>query len=360
MKKSILPLLPLAITLSSGCQTVQTAEPHMLKMNDRPQVHDPVMIKENETYHLFCTGGKIPHFTSTNMVDWAWSGHTLDAFPEWVKKEIPKAEGAWAPDISYFNGRYHLYYSLSSFGVNESAIGLATNKTLDPKSPDYHWEDGGMVIRSRPGVTDFNAIDPNIILIDEENIWLSWGSFWGGIMICKIDPKTGKASKDDPTVYPIASRPRGFEDETPPAEGAIEAPFIVKHGKYFYLFASFDFCCRGPQSTYNVRVGRAKKITGPYLDRDGVSMLDGGGSVVIEATNEIWKGPGHEAVFSENGQDYLLLHAYNGRTGRPRLHISTIEWVNEWPIVAPLPSEDDPQREPRRRERRPPPSDQPE
>ncbi len=329
--------------LCAGCGLTQVPtgdtarEPHMLQLEKRPQVHDPVIIKEGDTYTLFCTGGKIPMMTSTNLLEWEWRGHVFDEFPAWVGQEIPKAEGAWAPDISYFNGLYHLYYSLSSFGVNESAIGLAVNQTLDPESPDYKWEDRGMVIRSRPGETDFNAIDPNIVIVDEDEIWLTWGSFWGGIMIRKIDPETGKASQDDASVYAIASRPRLYDHQTPPVEGAVEAPTIVRHDGYWYLFASYDFCCKGTNSTYNVRVGRSKNITGPYLDRDGTPMRNDGGTQVIKATTPNWKGPGHQTVFSENGQDYLLFHAYDGNSGRPRLHISTIVWEHGWPRVAELP-----------------------
>lgn len=331
------------LALQTGCSNIpffgtsSAQEPRMLNLTGDLNIHDPVLIKEKESYYLFCTGGKIQMFTSTNMLHWSRSGTVFEAFPEWVDEEIPNAEGAWAPDISFFNGRYHLYYSLSSFGVNESAIGLAVNKTLDPESPDYEWEDRGMVIRSHPGETDYNAIDPNIIIVDDDEIWLTWGSFWGGIMIRRIDPETGMASKEDASVYAIASRPRLFEHQTPPVEGAIEAPTIMRHDGFWYLFASYDFCCRGVNSTYNVRVGRAENITGPYLDRKGVPMREGGGTVVIEATTPNWKGPGHQAVYRENGQDYLLFHAYDGRRGNPRLHISTMEWENGWPRVAELP-----------------------
>ncbi len=334
--RSRLPLLLMMALMPALCPAAEN-EPRRIEMARRPPTHDPVMIKEGDTYHLFCTGGMVSVYTSTNMVEWTRSGQVFDKLPEWVAKELPQTREAWAPDIAYFNGLYHLYYSLSSFGVNESAIGLAVNKTLDRNNPDYKWEDRGMVIRSRSGETDFNAIDPNLVIVDEKNLWLSWGSFWGGIMIRKIDPETGKASRDDASVYAIASRPRNYDHQTPPTEGAIEAPFIVRHDDYWYLFASYDFCCRGVDSTYNVRVGRSKEITGPYLDRDGTPMREGGGTMVIEATTPNWKGPGHEAVFREGGQDYLLFHAYDGVRGRPSLHISTMEWVDGWPRVAPLP-----------------------
>jgi hypothetical protein len=132
------------------------------------------------------------------------------------------------------------------------------------------------------------------LIQDEQNVWLCWGSFWGGIMMRRIDPQTGKLSTTDTTLHNLARRPRTGPAETPPQSGAIEAPFIIRHDGWWYLFASFDFCCRGAKSTYNIRVGRSQNVTGPYVDKDGVPMLEGGGSIVIEATTPNWRGPGHE------------------------------------------------------------------
>jgi arabinan endo-1,5-alpha-L-arabinosidase len=146
----------------------------------------------------------------------------------------------------------------------------------------------------------------------------------------RIDPSTGKLSTEDTTLYALASRPR-----TPDVRGSIEAPFIVRRNGYWYLFASFDFCCRGAKSTYNVAVGRAKQITGPYLDRENKPMADGGGTLVVPANTEQWHGAGHEAVFRDGGRDYLLFHAYDAVTGRPRLEISDIQWVDGWPRMSP-------------------------
>jgi len=334
-----------ALLLIAGCRTAPTpvAEPKLLDLTGDLGVHDPVSMKQKGTYYVFCTGGGrrrggvIPIRTSTNLLHWTLSGFVFDRIPAWGTNEIPRARGAWAPDISYFNGRYHLYYSLSSFGVNDSAIGLALNETLDPHSPKYRWVDQGMVVRSREGVDDFNAIDPQLAIEDKHHLWLCWGSFWSGIKMHRVDPATGKLSTTDTNLYSLATRPRGGPHKTPPEEGAIEAPTLVRHGKWWYLFASYDFCCRGTNSTYNVRVGRAEKITGPYLDRNGKSMLDDGGTVVIEATTSYWRGPGHQTVLSDRGRDYLLFHAYDGRTGRPELKISTMVWEDGWPRVAKLP-----------------------
>jgi len=188
------------------------------------------------------------------------------------------------------------------------------------------------VLRSYQDKDDWNAIDANLFVEDKNNVWLNWGSFWGGIKMRRIDPATGKLSAKDTTLYSLASRPR-----EQPIGGSIEAPFIVRHGGYWYLFVSFDRCCRGAKSTYNVVVGRSRRITGPYLDKTGNPMPEGGGSLVIEATTPNWRGPGHEAVLQEKGGDYLVFHAYHGATGRSYLQISTMVWEAGWPRVGALP-----------------------
>jgi arabinan endo-1,5-alpha-L-arabinosidase len=346
-EKSLLPfalaLVALNVIFPDKARAQQPAEPQLLSLTGDLAVHDPVVIKEGNQYYLFCTGGSrrrggiVPVRTSRDMRHWENAGFALDRLPDWAADEVPRARNAWAPDISHFNGRYHLYYSLSSFGVNDSAIGLATNKTLDPNSPDYQWSDEGMVVRSRRGQDDFNAIDPNLVLENEGAAWLTWGSFWGGIMMRKINPSTGKLAADDATLYKLAARPRAAEHQTPPTEGAIEAPFIVQRDDYWYLFVSWDFCCRGARSDYKVVVGRSPAVTGPYLDRDGKPMSEGGGSLILEAATDKWRGAGHPAVCREGDVDYLLVHAYAADNGQSKLQISTIIWNDGWPQVAKLP-----------------------
>jgi arabinan endo-1,5-alpha-L-arabinosidase len=337
----LIPFLALCLT-GVSCSSPPSRQPVLLELTGDLNVHDPVLIKEQDTYYLFCTGGNrrtgyVPIRRSKDLLHWELSGYVFDSLPEWAPIEIPGTRGIWAPDISYFNGLYHLYYSVSTFGKNNSAIGLAVNKTLNPDSPDYKWEDLGMVIRSTEGKDDWNAIDANIVIEDENNIWICWGSFWSGIQMRKIDPRTGKLSAEHTTHYTLASRPRQAAHQTPPVEGAVEAPFIIRRNGWWYLFVSFDLCCRGADSTYNIVVGRSRNVTGPYVDREGVPMRNGGGTQVLKATTENWKGPGHCAVFREADQDYLVFHAYHGQTGRPFLKISTMEWKDGWPLVAPLP-----------------------
>ncbi|MCA9734264.1 family 43 glycosylhydrolase [candidate division KSB1 bacterium] len=327
--------------------TVATEKPKILELKGELRAHDPVMIKEGDTYYVFTTGGDIrrghgfiPIKSSKDMITWEQYGNVFEEMPAWTFEEIPGTRGIWAPDISYFNGAYHIYYSVSTFGKNNSAIGLATNTTLDTSSADYKWIDHGMVLRSTTGVTGWNAIDPNIIIEEDGKCWISWGSFWGGLKMKRIDPLTGMLSLQDTTLYSIAARPRLGEHQTPPVVGAIEAPFVFKHGDFYYLFASFDFCCRGKNSTYNVRVGRSKNVNGPYIDKDGKNMMDGGGTVVITTTEgSRWVGPGHCAVVRDGNTDYLVFHAYDGESERFRseLKISTIAWEGGWPRAATLP-----------------------
>jgi arabinan endo-1,5-alpha-L-arabinosidase len=314
----------------------------MFRLSGQTRVHDPAIIRQGDTFYVFATGGRrgrgfVPILTSKDLHQWSSGGYVFEELPAWAPQEIPGTRGIWAPDISFFDGKYHLYYSVSTFGRNNSAIGLATNVTLDPNSPDYQWVDQGMVVRSREGEDDFNAIDGNIIVDKDTRVWLCWGSFWGGIMMKRIDPATGKLSDEDTKLYVLASRRRTGEHQTPPVTGAIEAPFIILHDNYYYLFVSFDFCCRGVDSTYNIRVGRSSEVTGPYVDRDGKAMTEGGGMLVIEATTPHWRGPGHEAVLQDASGDYLVFHAYDGSNGRSHLQISTIAWEDGWPRVAALP-----------------------
>jgi arabinan endo-1,5-alpha-L-arabinosidase len=309
---------------------------------DYPLAHDPSIAKEANTYYVFTTTGsaaqgQLPIRCSNDLRSWKMCGSVFSVIPEWIRTASPKTRGLWAPDISYFDSKYHLYYAYSSFGVNTSGIALATNATLDPSNPHYQWKDEGLVIESKAG-DDFNAIDPNIVLDKKGRPWLSFGSFWSGIKMREIDVSTGKLLASNPQRYALASRvkPENAQPAKPglPANWqAIEAPFIGRHGRYFYLFVSFDLCCRGTRSTYRIMVGRSRQVTGPYVDAEGKPMLEGGGTELL-AANSRWLGPGGESILHQPEGDYLVFHAYDASTGKPALQISTIVWRAGWPHAA--------------------------
>ncbi len=301
------------------------------------RVHDPCLIQEGNRFILFATGRGVPIRTSTDLVHWERAGSVFaDNLPAWARAEFPQARDLWAPDILWWAGEYRLYYSVSSFGSQRSAIGLATNRTLDPASPSYHWVDQGQVIDSRPGRDNFNAIDPNVIPNDPADIvrdpqrpwlWLSFGSFWGGIQIVALDAATGKP---DPARWgpprTIAARP---------GDHAIEAPFLYHHDGWYYLFASVDHCCRGASSDYNVVVGRSRTADGVYLDLDGKPLTEGGGSPVLASMGAI-RGPGHNAVLRlTNGAEVFAHHYYDADDrGLPKLQVRRLVWGTDgWPLA---------------------------
>jgi arabinan endo-1,5-alpha-L-arabinosidase len=301
------------------------------------RVHDPVMIKQGEKYYLYCTGFGISCFSSRDMKEWQQEPRIFDEPPGWAVERVPGFRGhIWAPDISYHQGTYYLYYSVSTFGSNLSCIGLATNTTLDPEDPTYRWEDHGAVVASVPGRDMWNAIDPNMVMDESGTPWLSFGSFWKGIKLFKLNERMD-APAEPQEWHTISSRPRDiYTDEREAGEGAVEAPFIIRKGNFFYLFVSFDFCCRGIESTYKIMVGRSEKVTGPYLDKEGRSMALGGGTLLLEG-NKSWPGVGHNAFCSFEGVDYLVYHAYDAEdNGRSKLKINKVSWDDQdWPEVIP-------------------------
>ncbi len=312
----------------AACSSAPAA-PSTLQGDTR--THDPGMIRQGDTYYVFSTGdehglneGNIQIRKSKDLVQWELVGTVFQKTPQWIASELAGAlPNLWAPDISYFNNKYHLYYSGSRFGSNNSVIALATNTTLDPASPDYGWVDQGMIIRSRPSYS-WNAIDPNLAFDTGGVPWLSFGSFWTGIKMRRIDPTTGKLAPEDEKLYSLASR----------GGGAIEAPAIVYRDGYYYLFVSFDRCCRGINSTYKIMVGRSPEITGPYTDRDGKRMDQGGGHLVLEG-GERYRGPGGQSVYVDGDVYRLVYHAYDATAGgTPQLQIRDLAWTSDgWPTV---------------------------
>jgi len=340
-------LLGLALVANTGCgrtPTVQAAtliaspvfNSYRLNGSVKP-VRDPSMIRQGNTYYLFSTddgapaGGSIKIRCSSDLNIWTDCGDVFPGIPEWVSEQVPGVVGLWAPDISYFNHAYHLYYVGSIFGTNKSVIGLATNLTLDPKDPSYAWIDQGEVLSSERG-DDFNALDPNVFIDSDDTIWLSYGSFWTGIKQAAIDPTTGKLLTGASEVISLAARP----DSSP---HAIEAPFLVHRGTYYYLFASFGLCCTANpyQSDYRIMVGRGPSAHGPFVDQNGVPMLQGGGTELITGSGSGWNAPGGQSIFldPESGASTIVFHAHSLPTGTPYLFVNSLSWENDWPQIVP-------------------------
>lgn len=341
MRKLIVSSI-LTVLLLTGCQFSGvvpgmgiTSTPEIVEKGEMlepegfvQRTHDPVIAHENDTYYVFSTGSGIPFICSKDKIVWEFCGRVFTKNPLWTRDVNPNLADIWAPDISYYRDQWHLYYAVSTFGSQNSAIGLATNVTLDPNSPDYEWVDHGQVLRSKPG-DPWNAIDPNLVLDESGEPWLAWGSFWEGIWMHKIDAATGQLDENDSTNHHLANRSTGPDNTT-----AIEAPFIISRDGKWYLFVSFDQCCQGVASTYNTRVGRSDKLTGPYVDRAGVPLTEGGGTRLLSAYGQ-WKGPGHNGILVENGTYWIVYHAYDAnQIGIPKLRIESISWDSEgWPSL---------------------------
>ena len=357
MKLSILHVLRLSVCIAAllvcGAFTA-VAQPHRYHFDPKhPAVHDPVMaLGEDGRYYIFSTGMGISVMSSSDLEVWRKEKPVFGREDlQWAHDSIKGFRGhVWAPDICRRDGKWWLYYSCSTFGKNRSAIGVATNKTLDPTSSDYKWEDLGPVIVSHPHKDKWNAIDPNFITDHETGEeYLTFGSFWDGIQLVplqdgrikteggkQVRPKTiarriainrtatttvpnGSPSgltKDDteagaPHDHEPGKAADGVKGEKP--ENAIEAPFIIYNEGYYWLFVSWDYCCRGKNSTYRTVYGRSRSITGPYLDMAGKDMAQGGGTLLIGPSDEFY-GIGHCSVYRvvrlEN-EWYFVAHAYD-------------------------------------------------
>lgn len=279
-------------------------------------VHDPAVVKTpSGGYLVVHTGDNIAIKTSTDRTTFRNAGQVFPGGAPWTTTYTGGSRNLWAPDITYRNGQYWLYYSASTFGSNRSAIFLATS----PTGASGSWTNQGLVIESRTS-DNFNAIDPNLVIDDSGRWWLSFGSFWSGIKLVELNPSTGKRA--DSAIRSIAGR----------GGGAIEAPTIVKHGAYYYLWVSFDRCCQGAASTYRVMVGRSTSVTGPYTDRNGTPMTSGGGTQVLAGHGSI-HGPGHQAVFTDADAEVLVYHYY-ADNGAARLGINLLGYDTAgWPFV---------------------------
>jgi len=323
----------LALSLTANAQTGATEpgsekSPDVLPLEKSASrgivTRDPSdIVKCKDEYWVFYTGQGVPSYHSKDLVKWERGPAVFKTAPEWIASTVPENRrmSYWAPDIMKVGDRYLLYYAVSSMGKITSAIGLATNPTLDPGDPAFHWTDEGVVVRTREG-DNYNAIDPTIFQNDDGGLWLTFGSYWSGIKLIQLDPKTGKRLAPESEVYSLAYNE------------SIEASYLCQHDGYYYLFVNWGSCCQGPKSTYSIRVGRSKTVTGPYLDKAGVDMMHRGGSVFLATANGPLIGPGHAGTLTADGKTWFTSD-FEGdlrMNGKATLAIMPLRWnADGWP-----------------------------
>jgi len=279
-------------------------------------VHDPFMLRDGGgTYWLYGTNNTLA--SSSDRINFTNAGSALAPIPAWTGT-YTKGGTLWAPNVARMNNTYYQYYSASSYGSQTSAIGVASAST--PNSTT--WTDLGTVVTSSAS-TPYNAIDPSIIQDQAGGWWMSYGSWWNGIYLIKLDPATGKQSTANTTNYHLAQRPKG-----------LEGSYLYYYNGYYYLFASINNCCSGANSTYRIIAGRSSSVTGPYLDRGGVNLLSGGGTIVLSAHGNI-KGPGGQSLMTDSDGPLMVYHYYDANNnGNPTLGVNRIGFTADgWPYV---------------------------
>jgi arabinan endo-1,5-alpha-L-arabinosidase len=292
--------------------------------------HDPSLVKDGNVYYVYSTAESlaagirtVPFQTSTDRSHWNRLGNLMSAVPAWgASLGLAGTLEVWAPDIHFVNGKYFLYYSVSSWGdVTHSAIGLMTNTTLDPKAAGYQWIDQGKVVGSPEGGAGVNVIDPDLFVDDDGSWWLVYGSFQAGIRVVPLDSSTGLWKRATAPVVLTTSLGEGSD--------------IIKNNGFYYLFVSRGTCCAALKSSYEVVYGRATKITGPYVGKNG-SPIATGYVNLLPAGSDGNPGQGGQSFFEENGQHYMVYHAYQPPSGEPVLNIRPIYFdANDWVTLDP-------------------------
>ncbi len=287
--------------------SVSSAADWYAKDNLQPG-HDPSMVRFEDGYALMSTNNNLQLWTSEDAYTWKDHRSTVSAVPQWAYTYAPKTEGIWAPDIFYMNGEYRVYYCVSEFGKRNSAIGYQATTSIMPGTTGYGWKDHGHVFHTKDGTDKYNAIDADVVRDTEGNYWMAFGSFGLGIQLIKLDATSGLQANDDKTVYNIARRTSSASG------GAEEGPSLIEHGGQYFLFTAWDKCCQQganiEQTTYKTAYGRADKVTGPYVDRAGYTMANGGGTILLERYGR-YVGPGGGEAFQDLNRVRFVHHYYD-------------------------------------------------
>lgn len=280
-----------------------------LTLTGLQNAHDPGTItKDTDTYFNFTTGTGIWYSTSTDLINWTGGpAPVFSTYPAWISSKISNFSGSfWAPDVIFMNGYYYLYYSVSSWGTSVSAIGVARSASL--KNPS--WTDLGIVVESYGGSTEINAIDPALFRDHDGKVYMSYGSFFGGIGAAEINQSTGKLATSVTKIWG--------------GNGAdMEAPYIIREGDYYYLYVNRGKCCLGSNSTYYVEVQRSTSLLGTYS----------GTRTALPNVDSNFKGPGHVGVLKQDGCNYVSTHYYDlNDSGNAKLEIMKMTYSNGWPV----------------------------
>jgi arabinan endo-1,5-alpha-L-arabinosidase len=311
-----------AILIAVRCHAADFTPPDL---QGQTFIHDPsTIVRDGTNYFVFGTGPGIRTKSSPDLVSWQNTDPVFSIPPPWTKTFVPTFTGYfWAPDVVRVNGKFFLYYACSTWQKQISVIGLAVSPALNQSATNYFWQDGGAVISSTNGMP-FNTIDPGAFLDRDGRLWLAFGSYWQGIFLTELDPETGLRLHTNQPPQKLAWN------------RSIEAACLTRHADFYYLFVNWGQCCQGTNSTYQVRVGRAEKITGPYRDRDGNDLATGGGSPFLSSTGR-FIGPGHIGIVDDggtNGGTFFSYHYYDAVTaGRSRLAVGKIDWSSGWPVA---------------------------
>jgi arabinan endo-1,5-alpha-L-arabinosidase len=293
-------------------------------LDGQPGMHDPsTVVHQDGRFYAYGTGAGLPVSVSDDGWTWKRLGSVMQAVPGGKPGPEVLARGGnntWAPDLIHIGDRYFLYYSAPGTQP-KAAIGLLVGRTLDPASPDYAWEDGGPVVWS-DGVEDSNAIDPGVFLDPTDGrLWLTYGSYFGYIRLVELNPRTGKR----------------LHPQRKPVDIAInsEASILIHRDGWYYLLVTHGSCCAGANSSYNIRMGRSKKVTGPYLDNMGIDMIKGGGKLFAGSSGR-FIGPGHFGLLDlgDSVQKFSLHYEADlDRGGISVLDIRPLLWRDGWPVA---------------------------
>lgn len=289
-----------------------------------PRMHDPsTVVMDGGRFYSFGTGRGLPISVSDDGWTWRRAGTLMRALPGERPGPDVIARGGnntWAPDVIRVGDKYFVYYSAPGTQP-KAAIGLLVGRTLDPESPDYRWEDGGPVVWS-DGVEDSNAIDPGVFLDPADgSLWLTYGSYFGYIRLVQLDPRTGRRLHPDRRPVDIAINS--------------EASILMHRDGWYYLLVTHGSCCAGAASTYNIRMGRARAVTGPFLDNMGIDMLRGGGKLFLGSRGR-HIGPGHFGLLDlGDGVQKFSCHyeADLDLGGASVLDIRPLLWRDGWPVA---------------------------